>query len=187
MLSPFVVLAQKCVTRTFVHSGQIASELPFKAKTFIFIRKELPMPRVLTFEEMRKLRTDQWIWVEIKGYSIEYTDGLYHLQINRYVSSYHIDCIDIITISVRTPTQTVLFETCDKGWRIWSDEPTQEQMEETSWDYSTWPAMCRCIDCANFNAEDYSCCDGEESMCLTAHYAKSYGVCGRFRLLEKEH
>ena len=145
------------------------------------------MPRVLTFDEMRKLRTNDWIWVETKGYSIEYTDGLYHLQINRYVSSYHIDGIDIITISVRTPTQTVLFETCDKGWRIWSDKPTGEQMEETSWDYSTWPAMCRCIDCANFNAEDYSCCDGEESMCLTAHYAKSYGVCGRFRLLEKEH
>ena len=146
------------------------------------------MPRVLTYDEMCNLCADQWVWIEVKDHPVGYTDGLYYLQLNRYVSKYRLDGVDeCLAISTRELHGSVLFDTSEEGWRIWSDKPTEDEMNNTEWDYSTWSAMHRCIDCANFNAKDYTCCDGGEGMRLTAHYAKSYGFCGRFKLLEKEH
>lgn len=143
------------------------------------------MPRVLTFDEMRKLRTDQWIWVETKDYSTDYTDsncinGLYHLQLNRYVSSYHVSAdVECLIISVRLPTHTMLFDTYEKGWRIWSDKPTGEQMEETGWDYSTWQGMHRCVDCALYVAEENVCDDGWSK--LSVSDIDDYWICDSFR------
>lgn len=147
------------------------------------------MPRVLTFEEMRRLHTNDWIWVEIKDYSTDYADcncinGLYHLQLNRYVSSYHVYTdVECLIISVRLPTQTMLFDTYEKGWRIWSDKPTQEQMDNTGWDYSTWQGMHKCVDCALYVAEENVCDDGWSK--LSVSNIDDYWICDSFRLVKE--
>lgn len=139
------------------------------------------MPTVLTFEEMRKLHTDQWIWVEVKDHPVGYSNGLYHLQLNRYVSKYHVGTdIECLTISVRLPTQTVLFDTSEQGWRIWSDKPTQEQMDNTGWDYSTWQGMHRCVDCVHYDVNAKYCTDEFAPHDLPDSIVKTYRFCDDF-------
>lgn len=145
------------------------------------------MPRVLTFNEMYELRTDQWIWVEVKDHPVGYTNGLYHLQLNRYVSKYHIcDTMDeCLTISTRELHGTILFDTCEQGWRIWSDKPTQEQMDNTEWDYSTWQGMHRCADCALYVAEEDICDNGLSKVSLWYDSIDHYWICNSFRPIKE--
>ncbi len=139
------------------------------------------MPRVLTFNEMYKLRTDQWIWVEVKGHPVGYTDGLYYLQLNRYVSKYRLDGVDeCLTISTRELHGSILFDTCEQGWRIWSDKPTEDEMNNVKWDYSTWPSMHMCVDCVHYDVDAKYCTNEFAPHDLPDSVVKTYRFCGDF-------
>ena len=141
-----------------------------------------PKARLLTYDEILSMRPGKWIWVEIKNHPDGYFNGLYHLQLNRCILRYHMDDSDIecFTIGVRGIKQTIVLDTYDGGWRVWSDKPTRDDMRYTEWDYSTWLSRHRCVDCIFYDEDAKYCSNEFEPHDLSDVDVKEYRLCGNF-------
>ena len=84
-------------------------------------------PRVLSYDEARKLRRNKKVFLEYTGYyNMIHPVIVYEKQQHVIVFRNHLPC----------PWESygaIPAAWTDWGWRLWTDEPTEEQRKAASW------------------------------------------------------
>ena len=150
-----------------------------------FARKECDMfkqsPRLLTYDEIKQLKSCKWIWVEIQEINC-YPNVLYHLQLVKDANEVKDDEYEnYIILDLGGPEYDVSYRTNDYGWRIWTCKPSKIAMKKQKWPTYT------CNDCEYCDKENNRCgnikvpSDRRELKYIDFDLDLSYGSCEYYR------